>query len=190
MSFKKSIIYSKYIYLITFAYGFATFAQGILVPIYAFFVQKIGGGILETSWAIALYSIITGVGTILIHHTKWSHKYKKHCLWFGWFLWLLSIAVYMLMQNIVMLYISQILNGIGDALAEPIFDEEYSKKIKNDPSAGWAFFEGTVSIFSGLASILGGFIATYYGFDYLIYCVMAVAAISFTLIAYYSYEIK
>src|SRR5437016_3302673 len=117
MNKNKTVIYSKYIYLITFAYAFATFAQGILVPIYAFFVQKIGGGILETSWAIALYSIITGVGTILIHHTKFSHKYKKHCLWVGWFLWLLSIAVYFIMQNITMLYVSQFLNGVGDALS-------------------------------------------------------------------------
>lgn len=182
------LIQKKFIYLITFAYAFSTFAQGILVPIYAFFVQKMGGGLLETSWAIALYSIITGTGTILIHKTKWAHKNRRFCLWGGWFLWLLSIGVYFIMKNILMLYISQILNGIGDALSVPAFDAEFSDKVSKDLSGGWAFFEGTISIFQGIAAILGGFIATWYGFDVLIYCVMGFAALSFSMIAYYSYN--
>ena len=182
------LVSKKYLYLIIFAYAFSTFAQGIIVPIYAFFVQKIGGGLLETSWAIAMYSIVTGVFTILIHRTKWSHNNRKLCLWGGWLLWLLSVGVYFIMKNVTLLYLSQILNGIGDALSEPAFDAEFSKIVKNDLSGGWALFEGTTSIFSGIAALLGGIIATYYGFNILINCVMAMAAISFLMIAYYTYK--
>lgn len=178
----------KYLYLITFAYAFSTFAQGILTPIYAFFVQKIGGGILETSWALAVYSIITGLGTIFIHKAPWSHLYKKHFLWGGWFLWLLSVAVYFKMNNSFLLYLSQLLNGLGTALSEPVFDAEFSKRIAADPSGGWAFFEGVTNIFSGVAAIIGGFIASMYGFKTLIYCMFGVATISFFLIVYYSHN--
>ncbi len=177
----------KYLYLIIFAYAFSTFAQGIIVPIYAFFVQKIGGGLLETSWAISIYSITTGVLTILIHKTKWSHKNRKLCLWLGWFLWLLSVGIYFIMKNIFMLYISQILNAIGDSMAQPAFDAELSEIVSDDLSGGWALFDGTISIFSGIAALLGGFIATYYGFGVLINCVITMAAISFSMIAYYTY---
>lgn len=182
--------HEPYLYLLTLAYAFSTFASGILMPIYAFFVQKIGGGILETAWAIALYSILSGVGTILVHKTTWSHTYRKHLLWGGWLLWLISMVVYLVMQNIITLYISQILNALGEAMCEPVFDTEFSKKIVSNPSGGWALFEGTISISEGIASIIGGLVATYYGFDTLLYCVIAVATTSFLLIAYYSYADK
>jgi MFS family permease len=178
------------LYLITLAYAFSTFAQGVLTPIYAFFVQHIGGGILETSWAIATYSIITGVGTILIHKTNWSHTYRRQFLWGGWLLWLMSVGVYLIMTNIYLLYISQILNGLGVAVFEPIFDAEFARKVSRDPSSGWSLFEGVTSIFSGVASLAGGFIATHYGFNVLIYCMFAVAATSFCLIAYYTHTQK
>lgn len=182
---------NNYLYILTFAYAFSTFAQGIFMPIYAFFVQKIGGGILETSWAIAVYSILAGAGTIAIHKTSWSPRYRMHFLWFGWLLWVLSIGVYfVIVQNILTLYISQILNALGDALSKPIWDAEFTKKIERDPAQAWAFFEGTISIFGGIATLLGGFVATLYGFDVLLYCVMATAAISFLMIVYYLMRVE
>jgi len=174
------------VYILTLAYGLSTFASGILIPIYAFFIQKIGGGILETSWAIATYSIICGLGTIFVHKTTWSHTYRRHLLWGGWLLWLLSMTVYLIIQNITVLYIAQILNALGDAICEPIFDAEFSEKISSDSSGGWAFFNGTISIFEGLASVAGGIIATAYGFDSLLYCIMVIGTISFALIVYYT----
>ena len=176
---------NHYLYLLTFAYAFSTFSEGIFMPIYAFFVQKIGGGLLETSWAISFYSIVTGIGTILVHKTRWSHNNRMQCLIMGWFLWILGIAVYFSMKTVFVLFIAQFLNGLGNALAEPAFDAEFSKKIAEDPSSGWAFFEGTISIFSGLASFIGGLLATWYGFDALLYCVIFTACVSFLLILYY-----
>ena len=83
-------------------------------------------------------------------------------------------------------YISQLLNALGDALYEPVFDSEYAEQVASDPCAGWAFFNGTTSIFSGVASMIGGIIATHFGFDILLYCVMAFGTLSFMLIVYYT----
>lgn len=174
-----------YVYLLTFAYAVSTFASGILMPIYAFFVQKIGGGILETSWAVALYSILYGLGTILIHQTPWSHKHRMHFLWLGWLMWLVSMALYFIMTNVTMLYLAQVLQALGDAMYEPVFDAEFSEQVATNPSGGWAFFNGTTSIFSGVASVAGGLIATTFGFDTLLCCVVAIGTISFFLILYY-----
>jgi len=176
----------KFLYLLTFAYSASIFSTGILAPIYAFFVEKIGGGILEASWAVALYSIVTGIGTIVLFKTPWSHVYAKHFFWIGWLLWLISIWVYVGMEDVYMLYISQIVNGIGTALSQPVFDAEFSKNITKDLSGGWALFEGVTSIFSGLAAIAGGVIATWYGFEVLIYCMIFIATVSFLGIAYYT----
>lgn len=177
----------SYVYLLTFAYAVSTFATGILMPIYAFFVQKIGGGIFETSWAIGIYSILFGLGTIIIHKNALSHKYRMTLLWVGWLLWLMSMFIYFLMSTILVLYLSQIINALGDALYEPVFDAEFSKHIAADPDGGWAFFNGTTSIFAGVASILGGFIAIHFGFEMLLYCVIGTGIVSFLLIAHYAY---
>lgn len=183
-------VHQRFIYLLTMAYAVATFASGILVPIYAFFVQKIGGGILETSQAIAVYSLVYGVLTINIHKTKVSHTYRLPFLWGGWLIWLFSITIYFMLSSLLVLYISQFLNALGDALYEPIFDEEFSKQITADPARGWAFFNGTISIFSSFAALIGGLIASHFGFDSLLYCVMGLGTISFFLIFYYTYSVQ
>lgn len=180
----------KFLYLIMAAYTTSTFSQGILTPIYAFFIQNIGGGIMEASWAIAVYSIITGLATILIHRITWSHAHKLTFLWVGWFLWLSSVAIYFIMTNVYFLYISQILNALGTAMSEPIFDAEFSDKIKEDPLGGWALFEGVTSIFTGVASIVGGLIASKFGFSVLIPVMIGVAFISFLTIIYYIYSLR
>ena len=176
----------NFVYLLTFAYAISTFASGILVPIYAFYVQKIGGGILETSWAFGLYSILYGLGTMMIHKMQWTHKYRMHLLWIGWLMWLLSISIYFMVSTLTVLYVSQVIGALGDAIYEPVFDGEFSRQVAADPSSGWAFFNGTTSIFSGIASLLGGVIATVFGFEALLFCVLAVGSISFFLIVYYS----
>lgn len=175
----------NYPYLITFAYAFSTFTQGILTPLYAFFVQKIGGGILEASWAIGTYSVVTGLCTIILHRTASGHGYRERFLWGGWFLWLIGVAIYFVMYNVYLLYLSQLFNALGTAMAEPVFDAEFSEKVASDPAGGWAFFEGITNVFSGVASILGGIIASWYGFDTLINYMIGCATLSFFLIVYY-----
>jgi len=177
----------KYLYIITIAYACAIFAQGVFTPIYAFFVQNIGGGILETAWAISLFSIVTGITAMVIHHTKWSHRYRNECLWVGWLIWVFGLALYFYMQSFYMLFVSQALTGFGNALSEPAFDAEFSEQVAADPSGGWSIFEGVTNIFYGVAAFLGGIIAKKFGFEVLIYFMVATAIISFCCIIWYLY---
>ena len=174
-----------HLYLLIYAYAFSTFASGILMPIYAFYVKKIGGGIIETTWAIGLYSVLCGIGTIYIHKTNWSRKYRKNLLWIGWLCWVLAMSSYLIIKTILVLYVAQILIALSEAITEPIFDAEFSERASANFSDSWALFNGVISIFSGIATFAGGFIATYYGFDALLYCVIAMASLSFFLIVYY-----
>lgn len=180
----------RYLYIITLSYACATFGTGLLTPIYAFFVQKIGGGILETSWAIALFSIVMGISILIITRSRWNHTYRKECLWIGWLLWLLGLTLYCCIQNIVMLYAAQILNGLGNALSSPAYDAEFSEQAADDLSGGWGLFEGINSIFSGFAAVAGGFLTSYYGFGALFAFMIAVSTCSFILILYYLHEQK
>ena len=180
----------KYLYLIIAAYATSSFSIGVFTPVYAFFIQKIGGGILEASWAIGAYSIITGLGTIFIHQTTWSQRNRMTLLWLGWFFWLLSIAIYAIMTNIYLMYISQILGALGVAMEEPIFNAELSQRASSNLYVGWALFGGITEIFTGIAAIFGGIIATLYGFEVLSNCMVSVALFSFSLIVLYIYAHK
>ncbi len=180
----------NYLTLLIAAYSISTFSQGILAPIYAFFVLKIGGGILETSLAFALFSIVTGVATILIYRTKASRTYQKEFLCFGWFLWVISIIMYFFVTNIYTLFLTEVLSALGSAISSPAYSAEYSKQTLDDLSGGWAIHDGVSTIFYGIAGLSGGFIASQFGFPTLILFMTILATTSFFIILYYSYNIK
>ncbi|MDP3704793.1 MAG: MFS transporter [Legionellaceae bacterium] len=172
------------------AYSFSMLSSGILVPIYAFYVQKIGGGVFEASSTVAISYILTGLLTLVIFRTKWSHAYQKECLVVGWFFWLISVCMYCYITNVAMLFVSQCFNGVGNALSASTYDAEYSKQASSNLVHGWSMWEGTINIFSGLAAISGGFIVTHYGFDTLMLWMVGIAMTSFSSIVYYVYREK
>lgn len=172
------------------AYSSSIFASGILIPIYAFFVQKIGGGIFAASSTVAISYILTGIVTLLVFRTKWSNIYQKECLVVGWLFWLISICMYCYITSIAMLFISQCFNGLGNALSASTYDAEYSKQASSNLVRGWSMWEGTINIFSGIAAIAGGFIVTRYGFHALMICMTSIATASFASIVYYVYQEK
>lgn len=179
-----------YLRLLIAAYSISTFSQGILAPIYAFFVERIGGGILETSFAVALFSIVTGVSTILIYQTKSSRIYQREFLCVGWFLWVMSVIMYFFVTNIYTLFLTEVLGALGSAISNPAYDAEYSKQTMHDLSGGWAMNEGVSTIFYGIACLSGGVIASYFGFTALLVSMTILASLSFFMILYYSLEEK
>jgi len=172
------------------AYSISTFSQGILGPIYVFFVQKIGGGILEASCAFAIFSIVTGVTTLLIYRTKLSHTYQKEFLCFGWFLWLISVIMYFFVRDIYMLFFVEIISALGAAISNPAYHAEFSKQTLDDLLSGWALQDGVSTIFYGLACLTGGLIEAYFGFSVLMLTMIFLSTISFLLIFYYTYRAK
>lgn len=145
---------------------------------------------METSWAIALFSIVMGLTILIIAQTKWSHTYRKEYLLAGWLIWLLGLILYSYIQEVTMLFVAQILTGLGNALSSPAYDAEFSEQASDDLSGGWGIFEGVTSIFSGLAAIIGGYLTSRYGFDTLFYCMIGTSTFSFCLILYYFYKQK
>src|ERR1043166_10007450 len=69
------------------SYSLSTFAEGIILPIYAIFVQQIGGDILDASGAVATFLIVSGVAEIVIHRLKWSQKNRTALMIGGWLVW-------------------------------------------------------------------------------------------------------
>ncbi|MCU0660151.1 MAG: MFS transporter [Candidatus Pacebacteria bacterium] len=178
---------SKFFFrLLISSYGLSTFSEGIIIPIYAIFVQKIGGDILEASGAVAVFYIISGISTLLIHRLQWSQKNRFLLLTFGWFIWLVGIGAYFIISNITTLFIAQVLAALGNAIADPAFDAELEDNtIDAVETYQWGQFEALKDIFQGVAAFIGGFVAGIFGFTALIGIMVATATISFVMILWY-----
>lgn len=156
------------------------------MPIYAIFVQKIGGDILEASGAVSLFLIVSGVTTILVHRLKWSENHRIKLMIWGWFIWVLGITGYFLISNTATLFITQVLVALGNAVANPAFDAELDDHTDDEiKSYEWGLFEAIQDIVAGLAAIIGGLVATLFGFKVLIMLMFGTATVSFGMIVNY-----
>ena len=177
--------------LLVSSFTISSFAEGIILPIYAIFVQKIGGDILDAGIAMGVFLITEGVFTMLVHRFKWTAKQRMYLMIFGWLIWLGGICTYLLISNIWMLFLSQVLTAIGNAVADPIFDQELATHTdKGMEQFEWGFFEGSKSLIDGAAAIIGAGVAYYFGFTVLIYVMIATATASFILILFYIKKLR
>lgn len=110
--------------LLLSAYSVSMFSEWVLLPIYAVFVQKIWGDILDASWAMAVFLISQWIFTIIIQRLQWTYKHRTTMMIVGWTIWLMGIALYLAVSSTRMLFVTQILVAMGNAIADPIFDKE------------------------------------------------------------------
>ena len=168
------------------SYVMSTFAEGIIMPIYAVFVQKIGGDILDATGAIATFMIVNGIATILIHRMQWSQQHRRLLMIGGWLVWVVGIFSYFAISTTFTLFLTQVLVALGNAIADPAFDAELDDNI-DDPlkSYEWGVFGAAQDILNGAAALVGGLIASLLGFRVLIFCMVAAATLSFGMILWY-----
>ncbi|HPT29811.1 MAG TPA: MFS transporter [bacterium] len=177
--------------LLISAYAISTFSEGIIVPIYAIFVQKIGGDILDAGLAMGIFLITQGLFTVFFHKLNWNPRFRMLIMIGGWMIWLLGLSLYLVVSSVGMLFLTQILTAIGNAVADPIFDEELSRCTdKKKGESQWAIFEGGNDLMSGLAAILGGLVASAFGFLTLIWTMIIAATISLLTILFYVHRFK
>jgi len=179
---KPNILYR----LLVTAFTVSSFSEGIILPIYAIFVQKIGGDILDAGYAMGIFLVTEGVFTMFVHRVRWDPKQRIFLMILGWIIWLCGICTYLFISNIWTLFLAQVLMAIGNAVADPVFDQELADHTdKGFEELEWGMFEGSKAILDGAAAIIGASIAAFFGFETLIYVMTATATISFLLILAY-----
>ncbi len=169
----------KELNILLLAAAFSTFVNNMLGPIYAIFVEKIEGGILEASYAIAIFSISAGILIYII--SKWEDrlKYKEKLLPVGYLLSSVGFFSYMFVSKPVHLYIVEVIFGFAIAVLSPLYDGLYSKNIdKNKYVSEWGAWESMSYIISSLAALAGGFLVSYFGFEALFFTMFTLSLIS------------
>ncbi|HRY76833.1 MAG TPA: MFS transporter [Candidatus Paceibacterota bacterium] len=141
------------------------FVTGLFTPFYAIFVQKIGGSIVFAGISWGLFSVVAGILTLLFGTWQLKVKEQELLLALGYCIRGVTFLSYAFMHDIAQLILTQVLWGIGVALATPAFDSVYSSHTVQDHSiAQWGQWEGVAAIAVGLAALIGGILIQTIGF--------------------------
>lgn len=145
-----------------------TLAGGLFGPIYAVFVEQIGGDLLTAGSAYAAFAIAAGVLIVLISKWEDHFKHQEKLVVAGFVFSCLGFLGYLFIRQPWHLFVVQIVFGLGEAVGTPAYDGLYSRHLdKGKFASEWGLWEGMRWIVTAIAAAIGGFMANLYGFRFL-----------------------
>jgi len=159
------MVLNKYLKILLYGGNIWYFGEGMLGPIFAIFAERIGGNILDITWAWAIYLIIAGFLYVIIGKITDAHDNKEIIMVLGYALNALFTFGYLLVSAPWHLFIVQAGLGIAAAMATPTWEALYAKhEDKKHDGFQWGLVGGAANITTGLAIIAGGYIISYFSF--------------------------
>lgn len=153
-------------------------SAGMLAPLYALFVDKIGGTLFDAGLTVAVFAFSAGFVTLLAGVFSDKIKNRKLIIVAGYFIMGTGFFLLNFVESIFTLLLVQALIGIGGAIYAPAFDGIYSTHIdKNHESREWSHWEASYYFSTAIGAIIGGYLASVFGF-WIIFTLMG--SLSFT----------
>jgi len=141
------------------------FGEGMIGPLYAIFAEKVGGDILDITWAWSAYLVCTGCCYILFGRLFNRKKYKVQMMIFGYTLNALLTFGYLLVDNPFKLFLVQVGLGIAEAIGTPLWDSLYASSLNEEQDTyAWGVSTGQSQIVSGVSFGMGGLLTYYFSF--------------------------
>jgi MFS family permease len=140
-------------------------AAGMLGPIYAVFVQEIGGTVLDASAAWAVFMLAMGILTFLFGRWGGRERNQEKLIIFGYAVRAAGFLGYLFVQNPAGLVMVQIVLGLGGAMGLQSYDSLKVKHLeKGKEQAEWTDWESIYYMFGAVAAVFGGLVVTAFGF--------------------------
>ncbi len=150
------------------AEAFFLLAGGMFGPIYAVFVERIGGDLLTAGTAYATFAIVAGVLIVLISRWEDRFKHQEKFIILGYALSCIGFLGYLLIQSPIHLFMVQVIFGLGEAVNSPAWSSVYSKSLdKGKFASEWGLYSAMKYIIIAVAATFGGFLANIYGFQFI-----------------------
>lgn len=114
------------------------FGEGLFGPLFAVFSEKVGGDLLDITWAWALYLIITGIAYVAIGRIFNRSKWKYHLIVIGYALNTIFTFAYLLVDDTSSLLLVQAGLGLAEAICTPSWDALFATDMeeKTTPFSG------------------------------------------------------
>lgn len=158
--------------------AFFLLAGGLLGPIYALYVQKIGGDLLDASSSFALFMVTAGVVVFLLGLWEDKARHQKKFVIGGYGIAMIGSAGYLLVTSTFGLLVVQVILGFAVAMKDPAYDALFSGSQKHLALA-WGEWEAVDYFALGIGAFVGGLIATQFGFTVLLSCLFGLSVIAF-----------
>lgn len=147
--------------------SFWWFGEGLFGPLFAVFAGRVGGSLLDISWAWAIYLLVTGVLEIFIGRISDKIGHARLMI-IGYALNAAFTFCYLFIHTPGGLFLVEAGLGVALALADPTWDALYAK-YEDRRKAGfiWGLEHGAEEIITGISIFIGGAIVSYFSFTVL-----------------------
>src|SRR5262245_30408386 len=133
--------------------------EGMFGPLLSVYAERIGGNLLDLTWAWALYLFVTGLCTLGIGTLADRWRAPERLLVAGYVLNALCTFAYLLVQTPMHLLLVQASLGVAGALATPTWNVLYAAYTPPQQAGTfWGTAHGQTYLITGIAILLGGYI--------------------------------
>lgn len=170
---KKKHFFNRPLRILLITNGFILIANAMLGPIYAIFVERIGGNLLDASMTVAIFALAAGIASLV--SGRYSDKVKENELIVVWGYTLIGCGylLYMFVDSVLFLFLVMAILGIGEAIYSPAFDSLYTKHIDHHKAGlEWGAWETMNYFIYGLGAAFGGILVSFFGFGLLFFIMM------------------
>jgi len=180
----KKILFNKALRILLVTNGLILLAAAMMGPIYALFVEKIGGDLLDASLTGAIFAFAAGLTALVSGRYADKIKENELIIVVGYSMIGLGFFLYLFVASIWFLFIVQIIIGFGEAIYAPAFDALYTKHIDHKKAGlEWGAWETMNYFIYGFGAALGGLLVTQFGFSilFIIMMILCLASALFIL---------
>lgn len=161
--------------------GMFVFAGSLLGPLYAVYVGLLDKNILSVSATWSTFLIATVVFTLIISKIGDRIKEKEYLLLAGFLVRATAWFMFIFADNIFHLILLQTLLGLGEALGTPAFDAIFAEHLDSGRHIKeYSDWKLVLSAATGVGTMIGGVIATKFGFQWLFVSMSILALIAFS----------
>ncbi len=178
----KHFLFNRALRVLLITNGLVLIAGAMLGPIYALFVERIGGSLLDASLTAGIFALAAGVTTLIAGKYADNVKRKDLIVVLGYLVMGIGFVLYTFVNSIIFLFIVQVIIGFAEAFYSPAFDALFSgHTTKKRIGIEWGTWEAMDYFSVAFGAIAGGVIVTLAGFSAIF---MIMAALCFISSAY------
>lgn len=174
----KRFLFNKALRVLLVTNAMVLVAAAMLGPIYALFVERIGGNLLDASLTGGIFALAAGITTLLAGRYADKIKHDEKIVAFGYVMMGIGFFLYLYVNSIWFLFLVQVVIGFGEAIYAPAFDALYTLHV-TEKKAGreWGAWESMNYFTLAVGAVVGGFIVANFGFN-VIFVIMGLLCVA------------
>ena len=169
----KKLFFNRALRILLLTNALVLVAGAMLGPIYALFVEEVGGDLMDASIAGGVFALAAGLTTLASGRYSDRVKENELIVVLGYTIMGFGFLLYIWVSSVIFLFIVQAIIGLGEAIYSPAFDAVYSKHLARRKSGmQWGAWESMNYFTTAVGAVIGGVLVTIFGFK-ILFLVMA-----------------